>query len=53
MTNEQPIVRIEDLYKAFGEIEVLKGVSLTVQSREVVVIVGSGAAKRHAALSIS
>lgn len=46
MTNEQPIVRIEELYKSFGEIEVLKGVSLTVQPREVVVIVGpSGTGK--------
>jgi polar amino acid transport system ATP-binding protein len=46
MSNEQPIVRIEDLYKSFGEIEVLKGVSLTVQPREVVVIVGpSGTGK--------
>jgi polar amino acid transport system ATP-binding protein len=45
MTTE-PILRIEDLYKSFGETQVLKGFSLTIQPQEVVVLVGpSGSGK--------
>jgi polar amino acid transport system ATP-binding protein len=41
-----PIVRIEDLHKAYQGTEVLKGISLTVQEQEVVVIIGpSGTGK--------
>jgi ABC-type histidine transport system ATPase subunit len=36
-----PIVEIVDLYKAFGDLEVLQGVSLTAQESEVVVLIGS------------
>lgn len=35
------IVRIENLHKSFGELEVLKGIDLTVQSGEAVVLLGS------------
>lgn len=42
----QPIVRIEDLHKTYGDVEVLKGISLEVQEKEVVVIIGpSGTGK--------
>jgi polar amino acid transport system ATP-binding protein len=42
----QPIVRIENLYKSFGDLEVLKGVSLSVEEGEVVVLIGpSGTGK--------
>ena len=42
----EPILRIENLYKNFGDVEVLKGVSLTVEEGEVVVIIGpSGTGK--------
>jgi len=42
----QPIVRIEGLKKSFGTLEVLKGVDMTVQKGEVVVILGpSGSGK--------
>jgi len=41
-----PIVRIRNLQKAFGDLEVLKGVDLDVQKGEVVVILGpSGSGK--------
>jgi polar amino acid transport system ATP-binding protein len=44
--NGQPMVRIEDVQKRFGQLEVLKGVSLEVQPGEVVCIIGpSGSGK--------
>lgn len=45
-TEEQPVVRISDLHKSYGELEVLKGVDLDVERGEVVVILGpSGSGK--------
>ena len=42
----KPIVRIQDLHKSFGSLEVLKGVSLEVDKGEVVVVLGpSGSGK--------
>ena len=42
----EPLVEAIDLYKRFGDLEVLKGVDLAVQSAEVVVIFGrSGSGK--------
>jgi len=42
----QPIVRIQDLHKSFGTLEVLKGVDLEVNKGQVVVILGpSGSGK--------
>jgi len=42
----QPIVRIENLHKSFGSLEVLKGVDLEVDKGQVVVILGpSGSGK--------
>ncbi|MXX87703.1 MAG: amino acid ABC transporter ATP-binding protein [Boseongicola sp. SB0665_bin_10] len=35
------ILRIENLHKSFGDLEVLKGIDLTVQSGETVVLLGS------------
>jgi len=43
---EQPIVSIQDVHKAFGDVEVLKGVSLDVKKGEVICIIGpSGSGK--------
>jgi polar amino acid transport system ATP-binding protein len=44
---ERPIaVRVEDLHKSFGELEVLKGVSLTAREGDVVSMIGaSGSGK--------
>ena len=42
----RPMIRIDDLHKAYGETEVIKGISLEVQEQEVVVIIGpSGTGK--------
>ncbi|MDR7522798.1 MAG: amino acid ABC transporter ATP-binding protein [Armatimonadota bacterium] len=43
---DQPILEIQDLHKYFGDLHVLKGVSLTVRRGEVIVIIGpSGSGK--------
>jgi len=45
-TADQPIVSIKDVHKSFGELEVLKGVSLEVKKGEVICIIGpSGSGK--------
>ncbi len=45
-TADQPMISIRDVHKSFGEIEVLKGVSLDVMQGDVVCIIGpSGSGK--------
>jgi polar amino acid transport system ATP-binding protein len=45
-SSKLPIVRIENLYKAYQGTEVLKGISLAVEEQDVVVIIGpSGTGK--------
>src|SRR5690625_622341 len=42
----QPIVKYEDIYKSFGDVEVLKGIDLDMMPGEKVAIIGpSGAGK--------
>jgi len=44
--NGHPMVRIADVYKRYGDLEVLKGINLDVESGEVVCIIGaSGSGK--------
>jgi polar amino acid transport system ATP-binding protein len=43
---KQPILTIENLHKSFGQNEIIKGISLAVQKKEVVVVAGpSGTGK--------
>ena len=45
-TRDEPIVALRDVHKAFGELEVLKGVSFDVMKGEVICIIGpSGSGK--------
>ncbi len=45
-TNGEPIVRVQNLHKWFGLLHVLRGISLEIYPREVVVIIGrSGSGK--------
>ena len=45
-TPDQPIISIKDVHKSFGDLEVLKGVSLDVMKGEVICIIGpSGSGK--------
>lgn len=45
-TSGEPLLRIEDIRKSYGEIEVLKGVSLSVAEHQVVAVIGpSGSGK--------
>lgn len=46
LMNAEPIIRVDNLHKWFGLLHVLRGISLTVAPREVVVIIGrSGSGK--------
>jgi polar amino acid transport system ATP-binding protein len=45
-TPDQPIISIKDVHKSFGDLEVLKGVSIDVMKGEVICIIGpSGSGK--------
>jgi polar amino acid transport system ATP-binding protein len=45
-SDDQPIIRIKDVYKSFGQLIVLNGVSLDVMKGEVICIIGpSGSGK--------
>jgi polar amino acid transport system ATP-binding protein len=49
-----PPIRVVDLRKSFGELEVLKGINLTVERREVVCVIGpSGSGKSTLLRSIN
>ncbi len=41
MSDEAPVIEIRDLHKAYGQLEVLKGVSITARKGQVVSLIGS------------
>ena len=41
MSQNQPVIELRDLHKAYGELEVLKGVSLTAHRGDVISLIGS------------
>jgi len=41
VTNKTPVIEIKDLHKAYGTLEVLKGVSITAHAGDVVSLIGS------------
>lgn len=46
MASEQPLIRVSDLHKSFGKLNVLNGISTTIDKGEVVVVIGpSGSGK--------
>jgi ABC-type polar amino acid transport system ATPase subunit len=46
MSSEKPVLVVEGLHKHFGPLEVLRGIDLTVEEREVVALIGpSGSGK--------
>src|SRR5438552_2026653 len=51
---DEPMVRLRDVYKSFGQIEVLKGISFQVMKGEVICIIGpSGSGKSTLIRSIN
>lgn len=43
------MIEIDNVHKSFGELEVIKGVSLTVSKGEVVSIIGGSGSQVHPA----
>lgn len=42
------MIKMVDVYKSFGKLEVLKGINFNVTPREVVCVIGpSGSGKKH------
>lgn len=50
--NREKMIEVKNIYKRFGELEVLKGVSLTVQDGEIVSIIGKSGAGKTTLLQI-
>ena len=45
-TADQPIVRLRDVHKSYGQVEVIRGISMDVMKGEVICIIGpSGSGK--------
>mgnify|MGYP002659997068 CR=1 FL=1 len=52
MTND-PIIKIEQLEKSFGDLHVLKGIDLEVNRGEVVCIIGASGSGKSTLLRLS
>ena len=46
-TEKDPIVSIKDVYKSFGSLEVLRGVSLDVMKGEVICKIGRASCRER------
>lgn len=51
MNNQQPLLRVQDIHTYYGNIHALKGVSLTVNEREIVTFIGSNGAGKTTMLN--
>ena len=47
------MVNVKDVYKRFGDLEVLKGISLEVKQGEVVSVIGSSGSGKSTMLNLS
>lgn len=46
MSNSKPMVEVRDVHKAYGALEVLKGINLSVERGQIIAIIGpSGSGK--------
>ena len=52
-TPEQPIVSLNNVYKSFGELEVLKGISFDVMKGEVICIIGPSGSGKSTLMAIA
>ena len=46
------LIKVEDLHKSFGKLEILKGIDMEVQEGEIVAIVGASGAGKTTLLQI-
>lgn len=47
------MIKIENLHKSFGKLEVLKGIDLEVKKGEIVVIIGSSGTGDYVKIKLS
>jgi len=52
MASQEPIVRMEDIHKSFGPVRALQGVSLQLQRREVLGLVGDNGAGKSTLMKV-
>ena len=50
---KEPIIQIIDMHKWFGEFHVLRGIDLTIQQKERIVICGPSGSGKSTTLNIS